>query len=86
MKTLLLVLCLAFPILGMAKGITPLTQPETCVVETVPGTLGTCQILKDGNGVIWLVFWDDTRQVLFIRTVIDGEHVYLYKRKLGIPV
>ena len=85
MKTLLLVLCLAFPAIGMAE-LKPLTEMEPCLVDTLPGVEGFCQLLKDGDGIIWLVFWDSTEQMMFIRTLVDNEYFYLYQRKLGIPV
>jgi hypothetical protein len=84
MKTLLLVICLSLPAISLAGEV--LTQKTDCVLKTTPVMPGKCQLIQDEKGTVWLVFWDDTKKILFIRTRIDGEYVYMYKRKLGIPV
>ena len=85
MKTLLLVLCLALPAISFAS-LRPLAPPFGCTVDTLPNEQGKCQFLLDPEGTVWLIFWDNTKKIRFIRTKKDGEYIYMYQRKLGIPV
>jgi len=84
MKTLLLVLCLTLPAISFAGKV--LTEKTGCVVESTPNIPGKCQLARDDEGTVWLIFWDNTKKIRFIRTKKDGEYIYMYQRKLGIPV
>jgi len=85
MKTLLLVLCLTLPAITFAGKV--LTEKTGCVVESTPNNIqGKCQLARDDEGTVWLIFWDNTKKIRFIRTKKDGEYIYMYQRKLGIPV
>ena len=85
MKILLLVLCLTLPAITSAGEV--LTDRTDCVVESTPTNIqGKCQLVLDDEGTTWLIFWDNTKKIRFIRTKIDGDFIYMYQRKLGIPV
>ena len=85
MKILLLVLCLTLPAITFAGKV--LTERTDCVVESTPTNIqGKCQLVRDDEGTTWLIFWDDTKKIRFIRTSKNGGYHYIYQRKLGIPV
>jgi len=85
MKILLLVLCLTLPAITFAGKV--LTDRTDCAVESTPTNIqGKCQLVLDDEGTTWLIFWDNTKKIRFIRTKIDGDFIYMYQRKLGIPV
>jgi len=84
MKTLLLVLCLTLPAITFAGKV--ITEKTGCVVESTPNIPGKCQLARDDEGTVWLIFWDNTKKIRFIRTTKDGGYHYIYQRKLGIPV
>ena len=31
-----------------------------CVVESTPNIPGKCQLARDHEGTVWLIFWDNT--------------------------